>query len=159
MVGKTCNLQELDGHDVVFVARFPGRHLVNIDIVVGSRLPAFFNASGTAILAGLLEREQRAVLAQTRLQRLTPFTTVDPDALLRRVQETARRGYAVVTNKMVLGDIAGAAAIQDEHGLPVAAINISVPTTRWTVDRAEAELVQHVQAAAASISRSRFQRD
>src|SRR3954471_17631633 len=50
-LGETCNLHELDGHEVVFVARFPGRHLINVDIVIGSRLPTFFTASGTAILS------------------------------------------------------------------------------------------------------------
>src|SRR5580765_2107950 len=41
-VGETSNLQELDGTDIVFLARFPGRHLVNVDFAVGSRLPAVF---------------------------------------------------------------------------------------------------------------------
>src|ERR1700704_4051258 len=30
-LGETTNLHELDGHEVVFVARFPGAHLINID--------------------------------------------------------------------------------------------------------------------------------
>ncbi|MDI7048064.1 helix-turn-helix domain-containing protein, partial [Escherichia coli] len=48
-LGETTNLLELDGHEIVFVARFPGQHLVNIDIVVGARLPAMFTAAGIAI--------------------------------------------------------------------------------------------------------------
>jgi IclR family transcriptional regulator, pca regulon regulatory protein len=31
-----------------------------------------------------------------------------------------------------------------------------VPISRWTLEKAEAELAQHVQVAAASISKSRF---
>jgi DNA-binding IclR family transcriptional regulator len=65
-------------------------------------------------------------------------------------------GYAVITNETVMGDIALAAAVTDEHGRAVAAINISVPISRWTLEKAEAELAQHVQVAAASISKSRF---
>jgi DNA-binding IclR family transcriptional regulator len=38
----------------------------------------------------------------------------------------------------------------------VAAINISVPTSRWSRERVEAELGQHVQVAATSISKSRL---
>ena len=59
-------------------------------------------------------------------------------------------------NETVMGDISVAASISDEHGQAVAAVNISVPTTRWTRERAEAELVQHVQVAATSISKSKF---
>jgi len=155
-LGETTNLQELDGHEIVFVARFPGHHLVNIDIAVGSRLSAYFTASGTAILSRLPDAVRRSILEQTRLEAITPYTETDPDKLLARVQRAATRGYAIVANETVLGDISVAAPIIDQRGLAAAAINIAVPTTRWTVDRVEAELVPHVQVAATSISKSKF---
>ena len=61
-IGETTNLHELDGVDIVFVARFPGKHLVNIDIAVGSRLPVFFTASGTAILSRLPDARRQEIL-------------------------------------------------------------------------------------------------
>lgn len=157
-LGETTNLHELDGHEVVFVARFPGQHLINIDIVIGSRLPAFFTASGTAILSALPDEERLDLLGRTPLEPMTPFTVTDPNKLLKRVRVAATHGYAVVMNETVMGDISVAAPIIDEHGRAVAAINISVPTTRWTRERAEAELVQHVHVAATSISKSKFNR-
>jgi IclR family pca regulon transcriptional regulator len=155
-LGETTNLHELDGSEIVFVARFPGQHLFNIDIVVGSRLPAFFTASGTAILSRLGEAEQRDILAKTELTQITPYTQTNPNILMKRVRRAGERGYAVITNETVMGDIAVAAAITDEHGRAVAAINISVPISRWTPEKAEAELAQHVQVAAASISKAKF---
>lgn len=155
-LGETTNLQELDGHEIVFVARFPGKHLVNVDFVVGSRLPAYFTASGTAILSRLSEQERADILSQTRLEPITPYTEVNPDRLLERVRKFAEKGYAIVGNETVLGDISVAAPVIDHRGKAVAAINISVPTTRWTIERAEAELVQHVQVAATSISKAKF---
>jgi PcaR/PcaU/PobR family beta-ketoadipate pathway transcriptional regulator len=157
-LGETCNLHELDGHEVVFVARFPGQHLINIDIVIGSRLPAYCTASGTAILSALPEEERIDLLKRTPLEPLTPYTVTDADKLLERIRVAAGRGYAVIMNETVMGDISVAAPIIDEHGRAVAAINISVPTTRWTRERAEAELVQHVHVAATSISKSKFNR-
>jgi IclR family transcriptional regulator, pca regulon regulatory protein len=155
-LGETTNLQELDGHEIVFVARFPGKHLVNVDIVVGARLPAMFTASGTAILSRLPEQQVRQILAKTRLDPITPFTELDPKKLMDRIRLVARRGYAVIENETVLGDISVAAPITDHGGTAVAAINISVPTSRWTRERVEAELAQHVQVAATSISKSRL---
>ncbi|MCK1715938.1 MULTISPECIES: IclR family transcriptional regulator [unclassified Bradyrhizobium] len=157
-LGETTNLHELDGHEVVFVARFPGRHLINIDFVIGSRLPAYFTSSGTSILSAMPEQDRLDLLKRTPLEPLTPFTTTDPDKLLERVRLAATRGYAVVVNESVMGDISVSAPIIDEHGRPVAAVNISVPTTRWTKERAEAELVQHVHVAATSISKSKINR-
>jgi DNA-binding IclR family transcriptional regulator len=157
-LGETTNLQELDGHEIVFLARFPGKHLLNIDIVVGSRLPALFTASGTAILSRLSDAERQAVLARTPLAPITPHTLTDPDALLARIGNAAEKGYSVICNETVMGDISVAAPILDEYGVSVAAINISVPTSRWTVERAEAELAPQVQVAGTSISRSRLGR-
>ncbi|MBP6018913.1 MAG: IclR family transcriptional regulator [Burkholderiaceae bacterium] len=157
-VGETTNLHELDGPDIVFLARFPGQHMVNVDIAVGSRLPAFFTASGTAILSKYPESRRREILAQTDLRPITPYTETDPQKLLDRVQKAAERGYAMVKNETVLGDISIAAPVADHRGNTISAINIAVPTTRWTSERVEAELAQYVQVAATSISKSKFGR-
>ncbi len=155
-LGETANLQELDGHEIVFVARFPGRHLVNIDIVVGARLPAMFTASGIAILSRLSEQRVHEILEQTRLEPMTPYTETRPDKLLARIRSVARCGYAMIENETVLGDISVAAPITDHGGNAVAAINISVPTSRWTLERVETELARHIQVAATSISKARL---
>lgn len=154
-LGEITNLQELDGHEIVFVARFPGRHLVNVDFAVGRRLPAVFTASGSAILSRFDEAQRAEVLQRTPLKPITPFTEIDPVRLLERIQIAAEKGYAIVANETVLGDISIAAPITDHRGMAVAAINISVPTTRWTAATAEAKLAPHVQTAAASISQSK----
>lgn len=155
-LGETTNLQELDGNEIVFVARFPGRHLVNVDIVVGARLPAMFTASGSAILSRLPEAQVKRILAQTRLEPMTPYTEINPEKLLERIRLATHRGYVVVENETVLGDISVAAPITDHGGTAVAAVNIAVPTSRWSVERAEAELAKHIQVAATSISKSRL---
>lgn len=155
-LGETTNLHEIDGNEIVFVARFPGRHLFNVDIALGARLPALYTASGIAILSRLPEKQLKAVMARTPLERMTPYTETDQKKLLERVHQASRRGYSVIENETVLGDIAVAAPITDHDGTAVAAVNISVPTTRWTIERVETELVQHVQVAATSISKSRL---
>ncbi|CAO3403093.1 IclR family transcriptional regulator C-terminal domain-containing protein [Azospirillum sp. 11R-A] len=155
-VGETVNMQELDGTEIVYVARFPGKHLVNIEFMVGSRLPAYYTASGTAILSRLSEEEQEDILARTDLRPLTPFTVCDPDQLRARVREAGEKGYALLINEAVMGDISVGAAITDEHGRAVAGLSISVPATRWTPEQVERELARHVQVAAASISVHKF---
>ncbi|MDR5763370.1 MULTISPECIES: IclR family transcriptional regulator C-terminal domain-containing protein [unclassified Caballeronia] len=155
-LGETTNLHEIDGNEIVFVARFPGRHLFNVDIALGARLPALYTASGIAILSRLPEKQLKAIVARTPLERMTPYTETDQKKLLERVHQASRRGYSVIENETVLGDIAVAAPITDHDGTAVAAVNISVPTTRWTIERVEAELVKHVQVAATSISKSRL---
>jgi IclR family pca regulon transcriptional regulator len=151
-LGETCNLQELDGHEIVFLARFPGKHLVNVDFAVGYRLPAVFTASGRAMLSRLQPGERRRIIDATSLEPVTPYTDVDAGHLMKDIEEAAEKGYSIVMNQTVVGDISVAAAITDHAGRPVAAINISVPATRWTPEQAEDQLVRHVQLAATSIS-------
>jgi IclR family transcriptional regulator, pca regulon regulatory protein len=155
-LGETCNLQELDGDDIVFLARFPGKHLVNVDFAVGYRLPAVFTASGRAMLSRLSPQKQREVIARAPLTAVTPYTETKPAKLHAHIAEAARKGYAIVMNQTLVGDISVAAAITNHAGEPVAAINIAVPTTRWTLERAEEQLVPHVQLAATSISQARM---
>jgi IclR family pca regulon transcriptional regulator len=157
-LGETSNLQELDGHEIVFLARFPGKHLVNVDFAVGYRLPAVFTASGRAMLSRLDAPARREIIRATPLNPVTSYTETDPKLLMTRIDEAARKGYAIVMNQTLVGDISVAAEITDHAGYPVAAINVAVPTTRWTVEKAEEHLVPHVQLAATSISQARMPR-
>ena len=157
-LGETSNLQELDAHEIVFLARFPGKHLVNIDFAVGYRLPAVFTASGRAMLSRLATAARREVIRATPMKPVTPYTETDSRLLMSRIDEAAEKGYSIVMNQTLVGDISIAAAITDHHDYPVAAINVAVPTTRWTVERAEEQLVPHVQLAATSISQVKMPR-
>ncbi len=154
-LGETSNLQELDGHEIVFIARIPGRHLVNVDFAVGSRLPAVFTASGRAMLSKLPVAQQRAIIEATPMAALTAMTETDPKALLARIDEVGRCDYAIVQNQTVVGDISVAAAITNHQGQPIGAINVSVPATRWTIEQAREQLLPHVQLAATSISQAK----
>ena len=72
-----------------------------------------------------------------------------------RRDDAGRRGYAIVQNQTVVGDISVAAATTDHQGAPVGAINISVPATRWTIEQVEEQLLPHVQLAATSIAQAK----
>jgi IclR family transcriptional regulator, pca regulon regulatory protein len=154
-VGETVNLHELDGTDIVYLVRFPGKHLINVDIMVGSRLPAVLTASGTAILSKC-PKELVDNILRHNVKPLTAQSVVDPARLRKRINAAREKGYAIISNETVLGDISVASSITDEHGRAIAGISISVPTTRWTFARAESELVKHVQLTATSLSSTKF---
>ena len=74
--GFTVNLAILDGHDVVYVERCrtarPGQREIDLDIHVGSRLPAYCTALGKAMLAFLPDEERRSIVAETDLVKRGP---------------------------------------------------------------------------------------
>ena len=152
-LGETSNLQELDGHEIVFIARFPGRYIFNSDFTVGSRLPAVYSASGRAMLARLDVAQREQIIAATPIGKITAQTETDPEVLLRQIEQAVKDGFAIVQNQTVIGDISVGAPITGHDGLPIGAINISVPSTRWTAAKVEAQLLPHVLLASTSISK------
>ncbi|WP_151446465.1 IclR family transcriptional regulator [Lacisediminimonas profundi] len=150
--GETTNLQELLGSDIVLVARFLSRYLANLSVAVGSRLPAFCSASGTALLSRIDDATCEQILNAREMLPLTPYTETRPDRIRARIREARAKGYALIANECLLGDISVAAPVVNAEGIPVAAVNISVPEARWTIARVEQELAPQVVRAAKAIS-------
>jgi len=149
---ETVNLQELDHTEIVLIARVVSPHLMNVRVAVGSRLPTFCTASGTAILATLPPSQRDRILDDSDLSPLTPHTETQRRRLLARIEQAARKGYSIVADQAVIGDISLAAPVVGTDGLAIAAVNISVPSSRWTVDSTERKMAKHVQAAARALS-------
>jgi DNA-binding IclR family transcriptional regulator len=150
--GETVNLMELEGHDIVYVARFPSVHAVSVDLHVGSRLPAFCTAAGRAILAQVAPAEARARLAAAPRRAWTTRTVTDVARLAHLLDEARRLGYALNDQEGFVGDISVAAALVAPDGAVAGAINIAVPTPRWRVEAVRRELVPRVLATARAVA-------
>jgi IclR family transcriptional regulator, pca regulon regulatory protein len=131
--GESVSLSEPDGTDMVFVARFPSRKRFFIHMPVGHRLPMYCTASGRAYLAALPPALVRRIVRRSRLRALTPLTITDPGEILRRIRAAREAGYAWSDQECYRGDLTIAAAVLGEDGLPVAAVNVSAPNSRWTL--------------------------
>ncbi|MGL4289212.1 MAG: IclR family transcriptional regulator, partial [Phreatobacter sp.] len=151
---ETVNLTVLDGTDIVFVSRFMSRHVLNNDVIVGTRLPAFCTAPGIAVLSRLPEAEAIAILERTELRPFTPHTTWTMDSLVAKLRRSAAQGYATASEEYFHGDLSCASAILDAKGRPCGAINLAVSRSRYTPEEAEEKFAPLVVAAAHSISQS-----
>lgn len=152
--GETVNLMELEGTEIVYVARFPSRHAVSVDLHVGSRLPAFCTAAGRAILARLREPEARAILEAAERRPMTAHTVTDLQALVELLTRVRAEGHAVNDQEAFIGDLSVAAAVLDRSGRPLGAINVAVPSPRWQRRALERDLAPQVVATAREISQA-----
>jgi len=152
--GEAMSLTEMLGTEVVYVARAPGRHAISVDVVLGTRLPAFAAASGRVFLAFMARDAAAAVIAQSDLRQLTPKTEADPARLLKLLEVVARKGYALAVEQVYCGDISAAVPVFGPSGTPVAALNVAVPTSRWTGRQVEARLVPLLKDTAARMAQS-----
>jgi IclR family transcriptional regulator, pca regulon regulatory protein len=130
--GESLNLSELIGTEIVYVAWTPGYHVISVDILLGTRMPAYAAAPGRAILAFLPEAEAASVLDRSDLRWLTPHTITDKGALLGLLDDVRRDGHALAEEQCFPGDISAAVPIFGPGGAPTAALVVSVPTPRWT---------------------------
>ncbi|RYG10106.1 MAG: IclR family transcriptional regulator [Burkholderiales bacterium] len=149
---ETVNLTLRDGLEIVFAARFPSQHVLNSDVVVGTRLPAFCTAPGIAMLSRMPRAEAMAVLRESDRRAYTASTTRDLGAPERKLEQAATLGYAVAWEEYYPGDLSIASAILDAAQRPVGAVNVGVSRARYTPEEAEAAFQSLVVATAHSIS-------
>jgi len=152
VTGESVSLSEPDGTEMVFVARFPSHKRFLIHMPIGRRLPMYCTASGRAYLSALPAAEALQLLRASSLRALTPMTVTD----LRRIQELIAAahvdGYACSDQECYRGDVTVAAPVIDEAGHPIGAINISAPTSRWTLEQMRAKFAALVMETARAVS-------
>lgn len=149
---ETINLTVMDGTEIVFVSRFMSRHVLNTDVIVGTRMPAYCTAPGIAILSRLPAAEAAALVDRMDLKPYTPTTTWKRDELLAKIAKSAVNGYATAFEEFYHGDLSVAAAITGSGGVPVGALNIAVSRARFTPEEMEERFAPLVVAAAGSVS-------
>jgi DNA-binding IclR family transcriptional regulator len=93
------------------------------------------------------------MLADTRLETLTPRTVVDPAALLAELSTVRARGWAEQQGEYRLGVGGIAAPVHGPGGLVVGALGVSGPVEELLADAARPALRAMVVEAAAAVSR------
>lgn len=154
VTGETTNLTEPDGLDMVYVARFVAPKFIPIHMPIGSRIPMYCTGSGRAYLSALPDQEALAMLQASDRQAHTRHTLTGIDAIHGEIVATRQRGYALNQEELFLGDMSIAAPIIGSQGLPVAAVHVVIPSSRWTLEEAERKLAPSVIECARAIRTS-----
>jgi DNA-binding IclR family transcriptional regulator len=132
--GESVSLSEPDDTDMLYVARFPGQRQFYIHMPIGRCLPMYCTAAGRAYLSRLPMEEVMDILDRSTLRALTPSTVTDKARILDLVREARDTGYSRADQECYRGDLTLGAAVMGQHGRPVAAVNVSGPTSRWTLE-------------------------
>jgi IclR family transcriptional regulator, pca regulon regulatory protein len=138
--GESVSLSEPDGTNMMFIARFPSLKRFYIHMPVGRRLPMYCTASGRAYLSALPAAQAQRLLRRSDLKALTPHTLTEAATILKRIHEAREVGYAWSDQECYRGDLSIAAPVLGIDGQPLAAVNISAPTSRWTLPELRSKL-------------------
>lgn len=150
---ETVNLTMREGTEIIFVSRFLSRHVLNTDVIIGTRMPAYCTAPGIAMLSRLPEDEAMAVIDASDLKAYTPSTTWQRDALREKIRQAAAQGFSTAFEEVYLGDASIAAPILDHRGRPEGAVNVAASCSRYSREEVVARFSSLIIAAAHAISR------
>lgn len=151
-IGETVNLAILDGEEIVYVERIKTEQILNINLQIGSRLPAYCTSMGKALLAFLPEERLNELMNKMKLVPYTPNTITSKEALRRELKKVRTQGFATNNEELSLGLRSVAAPIRDYRGEVIAAVNIAVPSIRISQKRLETVLARKVLETAHQIS-------
>ncbi|MDF3838711.1 IclR family transcriptional regulator [Cupriavidus basilensis] len=151
---ETTCLTEPDLLDMVYIARFVSAHFVPVHMPIGSRIPMYCTGSGRAYLSALPEDEALAVIERSDRASHTVHTRTAVADILDMLREARRRGYAVNSEELFLGDMTIAAPVLGGSGRPVGAIHVVAPTSRWSREEAERRLAPPLLQCARAVSSS-----
>ena len=149
---ESCSVAQLDGSDIIYVARVAVPKIVGLSVQIGTRFPALATSLGKVLLAALPAAELEAVLAQPTRSGLVPRWQPDRaerDAALREVRA---RGWALTDEQLALGIRSVAAPLRDGTGRVIASVNVNAHAAETSVDRLVEEHLPLLLAAAGEIS-------
>jgi IclR family pca regulon transcriptional regulator len=152
-VHESSSVCELDGEDVVYIARVPTKRIMTVTISVGTRFPAYATSMGRVLLAAQPATWLDEYLESVPLRGLTEHTITHPVALRRELGKIAERGWALVDQELEEGLRSLAVPIRDADGKVIAAANISTHAGRRSLDAIIADLLAPLQATATAIER------
>lgn len=132
-IGESTSVSVLDGTEIVCVARASQRKVMSINLMPGSRLPAYCTSMGRVLLAALPEPDARSILGEAPLPARTLMTLTDPDAIMAELGRIREQGYATIDQEIEIGLRSMAVPLFDLHGRVVAALNVGTAVTQTSM--------------------------
>ena len=148
--GESSSMAQLDGSDIVYIARVSVPKLIALRVEVGTRFPAYATSMGRVLLAALGPQALDGYLATAELSELTPKTITAPDALRTALSRVASQGYALVDQELEVGLRSIAVPVR-ARGRVVAALNVSMHASRGSSEAARRELLPPLRETAHAI--------
>ncbi|OLF09260.1 IclR family transcriptional regulator domain-containing protein [Actinophytocola xanthii] len=136
---ESCSVAQLDGSDIVYVARVAVPKIVALAVQIGTRFPALPTSLGKVLLAALDPAEVDAVLAEPTRSGLTPRWRPERDERDAALREVRARGWALTDEQLALGIRSVAAPLRDGAGRVIAALNVNTHAAETSLD----QLVEH----------------
>ena len=153
--GESCSIAELDGGDIVYVARVAVPKLVALSVGIGTRFPAAVTSLGKVLLAHLPAVQRDAALAEPTRSGITPARTASRSALLDELAAVRERGWAATDQALAPAVRSIAVPVLDAGGRVTCAMNVNAHAMETSMDVLVAEHLPRLLRAAADLAADR----
>ncbi len=133
--GESSSMAQLDGSDIVYVARVSVPKLIALRVEIGTHFPAVQTSQGKVLLAALPPDQVAAALAQPSRSGLPPYIGRPPGQLRDELAEIRARGWALADEELAPGVRSVAVPVRDGTGTVRAAMNVTVHAAETTTQR------------------------
>jgi IclR family pca regulon transcriptional regulator len=149
---ESSSIAQLDGSDIVYVARVAVPKIIALAVTIGTRFPAMQTSLGKVQLAALPVEEAERVLAEPSRSGITAKWQPGPAERAAALREVAGRGWALTDEQLAPGIRSVAAPLRDGEGRVIAAMNVTVHAAETPVEVLTGEYLPLLLRAAAAIS-------
>ena len=149
---ESSSIAQLDGSDIVYVARVAVPKIITIAVTIGTRFPALQTSLGKVLLAELPPDELEQVLAVPSRSGIAPLWRPGAGERDRALREVRTRGWALADEHLAYGIRSIAVPLRDGTNRVVAALNVSVHAAETSIETLTEKYLPLLLETAAAIS-------
>src|SRR5262252_6176974 len=149
---ESSSIAQLDGSDIVYVARVAVPKIIALAVTIGTRFPAMQTSLGKVLLAALPPGEAERALAVPSRSGITPRWQPDEAGRAAELRDVRARGWALTDEQLAPGIRSVAAPLRDGSGRVIAAMNVNVHASETSVEKLTNEYLPLLLHAAGAVS-------
>jgi IclR family pca regulon transcriptional regulator len=150
--GESSSMAQLDGSDIIYVARVSVPKIIALRVDIGTLFPARQTSQGKVLLAALSPGELDAVLDIPSRSGLPRYIGQTRESLDRELTQVRARGWALADEELAPGVRSIAVPVRDRGGSVRAAMNVTVHAAETTTDTLLEEHLPKLLRAAGDVS-------
>jgi len=151
-VNESCSVAQLDGADVIYVARAAVPKLVALSVTIGTRFPAVATSLGKVLLAGLKPDALEIALSTPSRSSVIAVWTPTRAEIETALSEVRQRGWAVTDQQLAPAIRSIAAPIRNGGGEVIAAVNLNTHAYETSLNTLIDDYLPQLLKAASDIS-------
>lgn len=149
---ESSSIAQLDGSDIVYVARVSVPKIIALSVDIGTRFPAAVASLGKVLLSDLSPEELEKALDQPSRSGVIPKVSMSRDELETALQETRAKGWTLTDGQLAAGIRSIAAPLRNREGRVIAALNVTVNSAETDVETLLSDYLPLLLQTASDIS-------